>query len=310
MPNSVRSRKKRRTLSREIRPTRRSRLITGSCKQVVAFHLLHGFPKLGIGCDGRQARHRLHDVLGGDEAPLELRDGGDILQSQHATRLAGGVIDHKEVVLTVGEHSLLDDLVQGHQAGHFGVVLRHGLTDCQTAQLLLDIHLGAGRGRGALQEPADEGQPQTVGDLPAEEAEDAQGDEGEGDQLTADRGDAGGALVFPGQLPDDGPQHTPAIERKAGDQVEESQDEVDFHQIEGRSSQDRELLPEEVDGAEKAGEGEADDRAGNGNAELRARGLGLTGNLGDAAEGEQSDALDGDMVAHGDDRMTQLVQHD
>jgi hypothetical protein len=120
----------------------------------------------------------------------------------------------------------------------------------------------------------------------------------------------GGAVEVAREMPDDRPQDPPTVQREARDQVKEPQDQVDAHQPDAGRGQvgDGPVQPPEA--SEEPGHAETGQRSDDGHAELRARILRLPGDLRHSAEDEQSDALDGDAVAQGDDRVAEFVDQD
>ena len=108
--------------------------------------------------------------------------------------------------------------------------------------------------------------------------------------------------------PHDGAKHPAAVEWKAGNQVKDHQREIDesqvAHQGEQRNQARRQRLQEREEHRQRKthrGPGDGDPKLGLGAGRLRA-------DLGDAAENEQGDTADGDLIAQGYNRMPQFVQ--
>src|SRR3970282_830705 len=82
---------------------------------------------------------------------------------------------------------------------------------------------GAGRGgaarRSFLEEPADEGQPHALADVPPERDEHAQPDEAEGQHLAGQGGRLRGPIEAPRQPPDEGAEDAASIQREARKQI-------------------------------------------------------------------------------------------
>ena len=135
-------------------------------------------------------------------------------------------------------------------------------------------------------------------------------EDGDGERA-ADPGGGDGAAHRPaGDLPDDGAEHAAAVEREAGQQVEDGDDEVGDHQAGEEHAGDRAGL-DGLDGeVEDAGQDEGEQGADEGEHELAARGLGLLLDLGDAAEELELDAADGEFEAEGGDGVGEFVDED
>ena len=111
---------------------------------------------------------------------------------------------------------------------------------------------------------------------------------------------------FFGDLPDDGPQHAAAVERQAGQQVEDGHDDVGHHELPDQRAGHpvrRDLGQAPADRAECQGKR----RARAGHDELAAGGRCLPLDLRDAAERVEQDAAHRQAEAPGHHRVGQLV---
>ena len=157
-------------------------------------------------------------------------------------------------------------------------VLRHHLFHLHTRKRLLKTGLlVAGLGRG-VEKPADEHQPEPPRH-PGKKGEDPEEDEKEGDLLSDARRFLGRIIVIFFSLPDERPQHPPAVHREAGDEIEEAEDEIDPRDI----GKDRLHSPCGIQGEVKESQGEEETRKRPGDRDhpLRLRMRRLAFHLGD-----------------------------
>ncbi len=124
-------------------------------------------------------------------------------------------------------------------------------------------------------------------------------------------GAGGGAAHVLAPPPQDGPQHAPAIQRKAGDEIEGGQRDVDPSQPE-RYGGNEVICPtrQHPDCPEHGAYQQAAHRSRQRHAELVAGLLGLTLYLRNAAENEQGYGPDPDALPHGHYAVGQLVRQD
>ena len=176
----------------------------------------------------------------GCEPPLLLWDLGDVSQSQHTQQPA--IVGNEEAVLPAVQDLIVDDLADRREAGHTHAVPVHDLADFDILQVMLHIGLSIRCRSRVLQEPADEGQPGAVQEIALDDAQDAKPDKAKGHKLPGERSYFGGLMKIFFPPPDDGAQHTAAIQREPGDQVEGCQDEIDAHQVSAWRREVRDLL--------------------------------------------------------------------
>ncbi len=183
------------------------------------------------------------------------------------------------------------------QPGHAQAVARAGPDDGGEDR----GEQGVGEGVGAADLGAGVAEGPGVG-------EQRQADEDGDGERAADPGGGDGAGHGPaGDLPDDGAQHPAAVQRQAGQQVEDGDDEVGDHQAGEQDAGDRAGLDQLHADVEDPGEDEGEQRADEGEDEFPAGGLGLLLDLRDAAEELQLDAAYGQLEAQGGDGVGQLV---
>src|SRR5262249_48747748 len=103
------------------------------------------------------------------------------------------------------------------------VVCQQGLD-----HILLDLTL-----RSALKEPADEGCPQSADEISRERLPDTGENQKESDEASGKGRDGRRAAVLARRSPNDGPEYPPAVQREAGDQIEQPQDEIQVRQVLG-----------------------------------------------------------------------------
>lgn len=193
-------------------------------------------------------------------------------------------------------------------AGDRVAVAPHQIGRADPLPLRSDRRLRVAGARRVHQEPPDEGEPEPAGVGPAEEAEESEHDEPARHGLADARRAPRGALGIV-----DRPEHPPAVERIAGDQVEHGEDEVDRAEPAGRGGDRTRRAPFQApaqaprDGDAADPDRDARDRSRRGHPELDPRRRRLALDAGDAAEREQRDGPDLQSVRPPQQGVRELV---
>ena len=240
---------------------------------------------------------------------------------------AAVVLDHGEPVPALVAEEELVVRLRGRQPGgdrhRLGV---HDVGDRDALELLGERGLRQRAARGGGQQPAQRGEPQAVEHRVAEDREgEAAADQDPAEPDADVGGEARGLVPVAGDLPGGRAGDPAAVERERRHEVEHEQHEV--HRDEQRDDdlgrrrvalrREPRRVPERVRAGEqhrRAGataiSSSVTSGPGRGDAELRARRVGLAAHLHHAAEQEEVDALDLDPLAPGGQRVPELVQHD
>ena len=162
---------------------------------------------------------------------------------------------------------------------------------------------------GIVEEPANEGQPQTAAPVPHQEHDPPADDHAHCHHPSRFGCPTGRPVQVPRQGPHYGAEDTPTIQWEAGDQIEQGQPQVHRTQIEPQPGQGCEIQPfaaqpqdAKAQSQQKTGQG-----AGDGDEELGQRPVRLAANVGHAAKDKERNALDWNAPGQGDHTMRQLV---
>ncbi len=271
-----------------------------------ALHGLQGLPDVGVGRDRPDAIERHHDRGGRRRGPGVARHFHEAMQRQQAD--GARPVGHEERALAGAADVLVGELLQGGGARDHRHVRRHHLRHRMAGEPPLHRLLAHLRGRGAVEEPADERDPEPVGDPPPDDLPGAVQDEQQREPAADGGRHPGRPPHVARHRPDDRAEDPSPVEGEARNEVEERQRAVDEREVLEQPEQRSAATDEGLQQLEQRREREADDGTGQRHEELGQRARGIGGNLRDAAEDEQRDAAHRDPEAHGDDRVAQLVQ--
>ena len=143
--------------------------------------------------------------------------------------------------------------------------------------------------------------------LPPRISNEAEGDQQEREHVADGGGPARRLSPVAGDRPDDRAKHAPAVEREAGQQVEEREREVDGREIREQRGRDSPARRQAREDEEHAGQDQARQWPDEGDPELISRRRGLLLDAADASKDEEGDAPDRQATTLGDDRVAELV---
>jgi hypothetical protein len=261
---------------------------------------------------GDDPLQRQRDLPDAEHGPALGRDPPQAVEGDQAGQPAVELLDREGDVRVDGREPLHEG-VDGEPRRPDDRVAPHHVAGAAVAEAHPqggDLPLVAG---GAQQEPADHGGPQAAGVAGEQEPEDAEADQDGADPLADPRGGQRRAGAVAAQAPQDRVQHAPAVQRRAGDQVEQRQGPV--HDAEpqhrpGDQAAGAELGQQHRHAEEDAAERQAGERPDPGDQELQPRAGQLAADARDAPEQPEGDVLDLDAGdPPGGDGVAQLV-HD
>lgn len=248
---------------------------------------------------------RNHDGLHGVMSPLVTGHGVQLLDIHHADE---PVVGNDEMAASAGAQDLGAVILESAGTIDRRNFMAHDVGSAESGERFANSRLRDAFLCRVQEKEADEDAPEAADDGAFVNEEAAQKDQSVGDETSRAASDARGTgEIFRG-APKNGAKNSAAVERKAGEQIEDGQQAIGDPQRASEGLHDIACRKEQAQAVEETSEHATRKRAGDGNVEFLNGAGGVALNAGYAAKDEERDGDDADAIVLSDNTMSELVK--